>query len=1121
MRAIRYHADVTAIRAALAPRRRGISVCALATLGLLALACASDAATATAITAGHSHTCALTTGGGVKCWGRNSYGALGDGTTTYRTTATEVSGLTSGVATVTATATGLHTCALTTGGGVKCWGLNAAGQLGDGTTTHRLTPVNVSGLTSGVAAVAAGYSYTCALTTGGGVKCWGGNLYGQLGDGTTTQRLTPVDVAGLISGIAAVAAGDVHTCALTTGGGVKCWGYNGDGELGDGTTTNRFTPVDVSGLTSGVVAIAAGSGHTCALTTGGGVKCWGGNNSGQLGDGTSTLRLTAVDVSGLTSGMAAIAAGISHTCALTTGGGVKCWGRNADGQLGDGTTTGQLTPVDVNGLTSGMAAIAAGGSHTCAVTTGGGGVKCWGNNDAGQLGDGTDEYESIANDVSGLTSGVAAITAHRDHTCAVTTGGGAKCWGRNDYGGLGDGTATDRLTPVDVSGLTSGVATIAAGGFHTCALTTGGGAKCWGRNDFGMLGDGTSTQRLTPVNVYGLTSGVAAIAAGGGHACALTTGGGAKCWGYNVSGQLGDGTTTFPYIPVDVSGLTSGVAAIAAGGGGPTCALTTGGGVKCWGGNNSGQLGDGTTTQRLTPVDVSGLTSGVAAVAAGVSYTCALTTSGGVKCWGDNDSGQLGDGTTTQRLTPVDVSGLTSGVAAVAAGYWHTCALTTGGGVKCWGDNDSGQLGDGTFTTRLTAVDVYGLTNGVAAIASGGWLNISHTCALTTGGGVKCWGNGYYGQLGNGDKGYSAFAVNATGFGPPATPTPTATATTTPTATETPTPTVTVTPTQTATPTRTPTVTPTDPTPTPTSTPIPGCPEVDLGSALLVTQGGSTTGAPNAFAGSCGGGTAPERSFAYTAPVAGTYTISTIDEGTDFDTVVYVRDAGCGGAELLPSWCNDDFSSPGASQVSVVLALGQTIAIFVDGYSNGSSGNFVLHITGPLCAATPEPCRTPIVSGKAFLALTDKSPDEKDQLQWKWSAGSATTKTDFGDPMNSDDYVLCLYDGTGLLATLTAPAGGTCPTKPCWADKPKGYQYKDKSADPDGITQLQLSEGADGKAKIQVKGKGLNLPDLDLAMLASPITVQLQSARSGVCFGATYGAPFLKNDGVSFKDKAN
>jgi alpha-tubulin suppressor-like RCC1 family protein len=351
--------------------------------------------------------------------------------------------------------------------------------------------------------------------------------------------------------IAAITAGGQHTCALTTGGGVKCWGYNYNGQLGDGTTTDRHTPVNVSGLASGVSAIAVGWLHTCALTSGGGVKCWGWNYRGQLGDGTTTDRHTLVNVSGLASGVSAIAAGDSHTCALTAGGGVKCWGNNVTGQLGDGTTTTRLTPVNVNGLASGVSAIATGGNHTCARTAGGG-VKCWGWNYRGQLGDGTTTDRLTPVNVNGLASGVSAITAGGQHTCARTAGGGVKCWGYNSSGQLGDGTITDRLTPVGVSGLASGASAITAGARYTCAQTAGGGVKCWGNNYYGQLGDGTTTDRLTPVNVSGLASGVSAITAGDWHSCALTSGGGVKCWGYNGDGELGDGTTTDRHTPVNV-----------------------------------------------------------------------------------------------------------------------------------------------------------------------------------------------------------------------------------------------------------------------------------------------------------------------------------------------------------------------------------------------------------------------------------------------------------------------------------------------------------------------------------------------------------------------------------------
>lgn len=683
---------------------------------------------AAGVSAGEGHTCALTASGGVRCWGENYFGQLGDETTSSRSSPVDVVGLTSGVSAITAGY--YHTCALTTAGGAKCWGRNTMGQLGNNSMTDSSTPVDVVGLTSGVSDISAGFHHTCALTTSGGVKCWGENAYGQLGIGDFLGRSTPVDVVGLTSGVIAISAGYSLTCALTATGGVKCWG------------NNNSTPVDVAGLTSGVSAISAGENHTCALTTSGGVKCWGANNWGQLGDGTTTSHSTPVDVMGLTSGVSALTTGGYYTCALTTSSEAKCWGYNLYGQLGDGTTTNRYTPVDVVGLSGIVGTIDTGYNHTCVLTTAGK-VKCWGSNSGGQLGDGTTSIRSTPVDVAGLTNGVSTISAGDYHTCALTIDSGVKCWGNNSYGQLGDDTTTSHSTLVDVVGLTSGISAIAAGGSHTCALSTGSGVKCWGYNNFGQLGDGTTTNHSIPVDVVGLTSGIKAIAAGGLHTCALTTNDGVKCWGSNGNGQLGDGTFTSRSTPMDVVGLTNGVSAIVAGGY-HTCALTTSGGVKCWGWNIYGQLGDGSFTSHTTPVDVEGLANGISAIVSEGNHTCALTTSGGVKCWGENFYGQLGDGTTTHRSTPVDVVGLTSGASAVAAGYAHTCALTTGGGVKCWGHNGFGELGDATTTNRSTPVDVIGLVNGISTITAGE----SHTCALTSIGGVKCWGYNDFGQLG-------------------------------------------------------------------------------------------------------------------------------------------------------------------------------------------------------------------------------------------------------------------------------------------------------------------------------------------------------------------------------------
>ena len=352
---------------------------------------------------------------------------------------------------------------------------------------------------TGIARVVGGSGHTCATATGGTMLCWGDNVYAQVGDGTSEERWTAVPVIGLGGLAQTAAAGGSHTCASSTTGAARCWAYNWFGQVGDGTDTDRDLPTPVLGLGSGVQAIVTGMIHSCALV-GGGVKCWGANGFGQLGDGSDTQRLAPVQVSGLASGVQAIAAGGEHTCALTTGGGVKCWGANDYGQLGNNSTNTQHAPVNVSGLASGVVAISAGRFHTCAVTSGGG-AKCWGANENGELGDGTQAERHVPVDVSGLASGVASIAAGQGHTCARTSGGGVKCWGSNSWGQLGDGSGSDRLTPVDVSGLASGATSIGVGSDHSCAVASAGRVLCWGSNQYGQLGNDTHADSLAPVFV--------------------------------------------------------------------------------------------------------------------------------------------------------------------------------------------------------------------------------------------------------------------------------------------------------------------------------------------------------------------------------------------------------------------------------------------------------------------------------------------------------------------------------------------------------------------------------------------------------------------------------------------
>ncbi|KVP17096.1 RCC1 domain-containing protein [Burkholderia ubonensis] len=342
--------------------------------------------------------------------------------------------------------------------------------------------------------------------------------------------------------------------------------------------------------------------------------------------------------------------------------------------------------------------ISAGGHHTCIVTPAGK-VQCWGANWYGQLGNGRTTDSLVPVDVVGLPSGVTSLSAGYFHTCAMANGT-PYCWGANSYGQLGNNSTADSSVPTMVSGLSTGVTNLSAGYYHTCA-TVNGAAKCWGLNTSYQLGNNSTTNSAVPVQVSGLTSGVSFVAGTWYHTCAIVNGA-LKCWGMNGSGQLGNGTTTFSGVPVQVTGLTSGVEGFALGGN-FTCAVVSGA-ARCWGLNSSGQLGNGTTTNSNVPVAVSGLGAGVTSISTGNIHVCAAV-NGAAKCWGYNNHGQIGNNSTVNTPTPTTVSGLGTDVTRLVAGYYFNCALVGTGNVKCWGDNSTGQLGDNTLNDSPVPVD--------------------------------------------------------------------------------------------------------------------------------------------------------------------------------------------------------------------------------------------------------------------------------------------------------------------------------------------------------------------------------------------------------------------------------
>ncbi|KQO98182.1 hypothetical protein ASF30_08975 [Leifsonia sp. Leaf264] len=345
--------------------------------------------------------------------------------------------------------------------------------------------------------VAVGGMHTCAITLTGTVKCWGYNLFGQLGSGITSyMEPLPVDVVGLTD-VKDIYLGGMTTCALTSTNGLKCWGLNSDGAVGDGTRINRDLPTDVIGLTSGVKTASFSDSHICAVTTAGALFCWGNGDYGQIGNDDTRRSVTPTPVHNLGSGVSSVAVGGTQSCAVTDAGAALCWGAGNSGQLGDGTTWGRLEPNPVLGLSSGVAEIRAGANFTCArMDTGT--VKCWGNNVYGALGDGTTDNKYAPTDVPGLAN-VASLAGTGASMCAVTTGKDLYCWGGNDIGQVGTGSAdASVLTPTLIS---SNVTTASIGSQHNCAAIDTE-LECWGAGTIGQLGTQPYADHLAPVDVY-------------------------------------------------------------------------------------------------------------------------------------------------------------------------------------------------------------------------------------------------------------------------------------------------------------------------------------------------------------------------------------------------------------------------------------------------------------------------------------------------------------------------------------------------------------------------------------------------------------------------------------------
>ena len=676
-------------------------------------------------------------------------------------------------------------CGLLENGSVACWGDDLFGQLGleSSGTLSSSSPILTASMPGNQKAVALDTSRLigCVVLTNGSVACWGWTWgYGEMGDGsTTTGARTPVltESFGVNRYAVDVSTTDQGACVLLDNSSVSCWGYGSKGTIGDGQNSDRSSPTPTASMPGNqkVVSLTSGYTHHCALLEDGTVACWGRNNQGQLGDNSTTNRNTPTLTNPLGASAIAIESDHGHTCALLITGSVVCWGDNSDGQIGNGTSGGNvLVPTPVSSITGTAVSISTSSSATCALLDNNS-VTCWGANSVGQIGNGTTSSGTIPDYTSSFATNQIKLMLDggRDVSCSLVDNGSIYCWGRNNDGQIGDGTTAHATTPtwVDTSykflttrmkdvisasscsvspalptglGIDSStctisgtptsavdnrtytvIATIDGISFQTSVWLSTAYKQLTSSIDGSELHVGAAMEEITFESESFASSD--SLSLGMQRTCAIIDNGSMKCWGNYANGGLGNG-------------LGSGSDYV---------------------GDSANEMGDNLPVTNLG----TGRTATLLASSIDLTHSCAILDNGSVKCWGDNFYGQLGIGNTNtigddinemgDNLTAVDLG---SGRTAIdlGLGMYSSCAVLDNGSVKCWGANTYGQLGIGNTNTigddinemgdNLTAVDL-GTGRTATQIASGR----AHVCVILDNGAVKCWGTNGHGNLGIGN----------------------------------------------------------------------------------------------------------------------------------------------------------------------------------------------------------------------------------------------------------------------------------------------------------------------------------------------------------------------------------
>ncbi len=640
-------------------------------------------------------------------------------------------------------------CGLDQEGYAFCWGSNSSGTFGIGSTggTNHV-PQRVSGARR-YKKISSGSNSVCAIDENSDAYCWGGNTFGQVGDSTNTSRNSPTAVSGGLK-FRDISVGTLFACGVTLNGSAYCWGYNNFSQLGDNSQTASSAPVAVQiegGGSKKFVSVITGKQNSCAIDENHDLYCWGDNSSFQVS--STGAQVTEAKLVSLGASKAKSAAIIDSTvCAVATSGRAMCRGANdvGLGLLGRNDTVSPNSDmmadvVNLGGLPLENVDTISGTYQTLCARTASSDVYCWGNNNSELFGGASPASSAYAHQLVMGAKVATQLSVGATTACALDADGDVHCWGlnTNKLAGSFSGSIVGQ-TQLDFSQLKAltRFASIATGANHSCALTGQGNPHCWGDRANGKLGDGgaVSGMEKEPVAVSGAFK-FTRIAVGSQHSCALNSLGAIYCWGDNAYGQLGysGADSTIPLAvasPDKFIGLSLGEF--------HSCALAASGMVKCWGRNNSGQLGDGSSNNSSSPVGPAGT---FLSVAAGKNHTCGIGADGQGYCWGDNTYYQLANA--TPSLSPVAIDG-GNRMIKLAVGDNHACALRGDGIPVCWGDNRADQVGNSFVGTEAQAPFA---VSGSASNDVGAGAN--HSCILKSDNAINCWGKGDAGQLGRGD----------------------------------------------------------------------------------------------------------------------------------------------------------------------------------------------------------------------------------------------------------------------------------------------------------------------------------------------------------------------------------